>query len=411
MLKPIPVNIFNKMADIHLRDLGPVIVEGEISQIQISQGKWLFMTIKDEIASVGVFGAIFNLPGANILEAGMKVHVYGQAGLYKKTGRFNINATKIVPAGEGALRLAFEKLKQKLEEEGLFDPARKRLIPRFPERIGLITAKDSRAYGDFVKILQARIGGIKIFFYPVNVQGENSADSILKAFQYFNSQKNLDAVVITRGGGSLEDLISFNDERVARAIFASKYPVISAIGHEDDVALTDYVADLRASTPSNASELLSPSRSEILSELNGLTMKMNRIIENQVWEWRQAVDHQVGILDGYFLKQKKYFGDLIKNISSALLVQKEKIHALQQKSNVLKGKILSFSDVKMNESRSKADSLGRLLQTFDYNLTLKRGFSLTKTTDGKLLTSVSNLQKNMEIETIFHDGKAKSKII
>ena len=165
MEKIFKVSEFNEFINVYLNQVGEITVEGEISQINISQGKWLFMTIKDESSSVEVFGILNTLPNYNLLEEGMLVHIYGVPRLYQKTGRFSISATQIMLAGEGSLKTAFEKLKSRLEKEGLFEKTRKRPLPMFPQKIGLITAKNSQAYYDFIKVLKARMGGIKIYFY------------------------------------------------------------------------------------------------------------------------------------------------------------------------------------------------------------------------------------------------------
>ncbi|MFH2019256.1 MAG: exodeoxyribonuclease VII large subunit, partial [bacterium] len=164
------VSEFNEMVNSHLAVLGDIVVEGEISQLKISQSKWVYITIKDEKASVEVFSMVFRLTNIRSLEEGMLVKVYGKAGIYPKNGRFSIQADQVLPSGEGALKLAYEKLKNQLESEGIFDIARKRPLPMFPSSIGLITAKGSEAYNDFVKVVSERLGGLNISFYPVSVQ-------------------------------------------------------------------------------------------------------------------------------------------------------------------------------------------------------------------------------------------------
>src|SRR3989338_8023615 len=177
------VSEFNEVVYTHLQLLGSVVVEGEISEIKVSQNKWLSLTIKDDKASLPVFGMIFQLSGWKALEEGMRVQVHGSPRLYQKTAKFSLWADNVVPAGEGALKLAFAKLKAQLESGGLFDPARKRPFPTFPERIGLMTAKNSQAYHDFTKVLRERMGGLKIFFYPIHVQGAESVSSILSGLE------------------------------------------------------------------------------------------------------------------------------------------------------------------------------------------------------------------------------------
>ena len=246
---------FNQLLSGYLSDLGELIVEGELSQPQISQGKWFFCTLKDNTSAMSVFAPLWKIANAQVLTDGMQVKVYGTVGVHQKTGRMSFTAFAIEPSGEGALRRAYELLKKQLAAEGLFDPARKRPLPLFPQTIGLITASGSRAFADFMRVLGDRMGGLRIQFYPVQVQGRVAVDSICQAFSQINTAANPpEVVVLTRGGGSLEDLLSFNDERVARAVFSCKVPVVSAIGHELDQALTDFVADVRAATPTHAAE-------------------------------------------------------------------------------------------------------------------------------------------------------------
>lgn len=406
----ISVSIFNRLVDAHLREIGPLIVEGEISQLQVSQGKWLFMTIKDDRASVGVFGAAFKLSGLDLLEEGMKVHVYGTPGLYQRSGRFNLNAIKIVPAGEGALRLAYEKLKAKLEMEGLFEPARKRKLPRFPQKIGLITAQGSRAYGDFIKVLAERMGGLEIHFYPVNVQGEQAVSSLMQAFAYFNQQDDFDAIVMTRGGGSLEDLLSFNDEQVARAVFGSKFPVVSGIGHEDDVALTDFVADVRASTPSNAAELLVRSRQQVQAEVNQLEMKLERSLEQMLREWRQSIEYSVRSLENFFGKQKEAFVTLTYKLKQHVFLGAEKVSQWEDKRQDMVQRLLILSQRNVDLKKKDLENLDRLLHSLDYRQVLKRGFTMTKDANGKVISSISQVQSHMKLVTHFADGQAYSQI-
>lgn len=381
------VSEFNEFVNTYLNQIGEVIVEGEISEINVSQNQWLFMTIKDKESSVEVFSTIRKISGYDLLEQGMLVRVYGSLGLYRRSGRFSIHAEQIIPAGEGALRLAFEKLKLKLEKEGLFDPKRKRPLPTFSEKIGFITAKDSRAYSDFVKCSKERMGGLKIYFYPVNVQGEGSVDLIVRAFNYFNNNHgNFDVLVLARGGGSLEDLQSFNDERVARAIFSSKVPVVCGVGHEKDISIADLVADVRASTPSNAAELIVKNRIEILKEINFNAKILETSLKQLLSRRNEAVFKNVGIL---------------------------KIAISQEISN-LHGAISKFStkvDFWFIQQKTSLDSLTRLLENLNPYRVLERGFSITMNKNGSVLKSTKNIKNGDPIITTLFDGKISSQVL
>ena len=339
----------------------------------------------------------------------MKVQVYGTASLYAKTGRFSLTAYRIVPAGEGALKQAYERLKTKLSAEGLFDPARKRPLPRLPERIGLITGQDARAYSDFIKIISERLGGLKISFFPVSVQGKDSVASILRAFNYFNQLENPpEVLVLTRGGGSLEDLLSFNDETVARAVFGSKIPVISAIGHEEDVALTDFVADLRASTPSNAAELLVPTRNELLAKINYLETSLESNLMAELKDQQRLVNHYGEKLSGILNLQQNRREDLAKKLTRQIYGLEQKLQ-LKTKHRELKVSQLSQLILqKLQLTNQKLTGLERLLATLDYQKTLARGFSITKTATGKIITAKDQIISGTNLITTLAKGEINS---
>ena len=239
-----------------------VVIEGELSSFRVSKSKWLYFDLQDELASVKFFGTIYNLPGP--LEDGLKVQVIGYPRLHPRFG-FSINVQSIAPVGEGSIKKAADLLKAKLEAEGLFDIERKRLLPSIPQTIGLITAASSAAYADFIKIINERWGGVEIQLIDVYVQGQQAPRQIAQSIEHFNQMPHLpDILVITRGGGSLEDLASFSDERVVRAVSASRVPTLVAVGHEVDLSLAELAADQRASTPTNAAQLAVPNRQEII---------------------------------------------------------------------------------------------------------------------------------------------------
>ena len=242
-----------------------VVITGELANLRVSKGKWLYFDLKDEFATVKFFGTVYMLPGP--LEDGMLVKVRGTPRLHNLYG-FSVNVQHIQPAGEGSIRKAAELLMAKLEKEGLFDPGRKRSLPYPPARIGLITSAQSAAYADFIKILNARWGGIATTLIDVQVQGEAAPEQIVHAIEQFNElQKPPDVLVLVRGGGSAEDLAAFSTEQVTRAVAASRVPTLVAIGHEVDISLAELAADVRASTPSNAAELLTPDKKHVAATL------------------------------------------------------------------------------------------------------------------------------------------------
>ncbi len=242
-------------------------VEGEVANYKVSQNKWVWFDLKDKDGLINCFAVVWELKEP--LEEGMKIRAFGFPKVHQKSGRFSLNVKRVELAGEGGLKRAFEILKKKLADEGLFAPERKRPLPRFPAKIGLITSPEAAAYTDFLRILDNRWAGIEVDCWPTAVQGAAAEEEIVAAFRWFNGRaSDYDVLVLTRGGGSLEDLQAFNSEAVARAVYASKIPVVCGVGHERDETLCDYVADVRAATPSNAAELVAPERREVLSELS-----------------------------------------------------------------------------------------------------------------------------------------------
>ena len=240
-------------------------IEGELSNFRISKNKWVYFDVKDDTAKVSCFASVYALPGP--LEDGMLIKITGQPRLHPQFG-FSVTVQSIQPSGEGALKKAFDLLKAKLEAEGLFDESRKRYIPYPPRRIALVTSVESAAYADFIKILSARWPFVTIDMYDVQVQGDPAPAQLAAAIASASADGDpADVLVVTRGGGSADDLAAFNDERVVRAIAASRIPTVVAIGHEIDESLCELAADMRASTPSNAAELIAPDRTSELASV------------------------------------------------------------------------------------------------------------------------------------------------
>ena len=239
-----------------------VAIEGEVASFKINQGKWVFFDLKDDQGSVGCFMSLYSLRVP--IKDGMKVIVTASPKL-TNWGKFSLTVRAVRPVGEGDIKKSFEMLKAKLEGEGLFAPERKRPLPAMPRHIAVISSTQAAGYADFIKILDDRWGGIKVDVAQVQVQGEAAPDQIIRALRYFNEQAELpEVVVIVRGGGSADDLAVFNDELLVREIAASRVPTLVGVGHEVDTTLADYVADVRAATPSNAAQLLVPDRTAIL---------------------------------------------------------------------------------------------------------------------------------------------------
>jgi len=259
------------------REYGDVWVEGEISNFRAQDSGHLYFTLKDQSAQIRV---VMFRSAARLLrfrpENGLQVVVRGRVTVYEDRGELQISAEYVEPKGTGALQIAFEQLKAKLEAEGLFDSARKKPIPALPARIGIVTSPQGAALRDILNILRRRHDTASVLIFPAQVQGEGAALEVTAGVRYFNKARNVDVIIVARGGGSAEDLAAFNHEGLARAVAASEIPVISAVGHETDFTILDFVADLRAPTPSAAAELVIRSRQEVEEQLGGLHRRLEK---------------------------------------------------------------------------------------------------------------------------------------
>ncbi|MBR0403421.1 exodeoxyribonuclease VII large subunit [Candidatus Saccharibacteria bacterium] len=256
-----------------------VTLEGEIASFKINQGKWVFFDLKDEESSISCFMTLYQMRFP--LEDGMKVRLRGTPKL-TKWGKFSFTVQQIVPVGEGNLKKSYEILKAKLQKEGLFAPEKKRPLPDKIKTIAVISSTGAAGYADFIKILNERWGGLKVQVAHTQVQGLQAPDQIIRALDYLNEQNTADIVAIIRGGGSADDLSAFNDEQLVRAIARSKIPVITGIGHEVDESLSDLAADIRASTPSNVAQLLTPDRHAQINLINGKMYSLGTLLCDKI---------------------------------------------------------------------------------------------------------------------------------
>ena len=265
-------------------------VEGEVSNCHAAQSGHLYFTLKDEKAQVKCVS--FRTQAMRLKfrpEDGLKLIVRGSISVYEPRGEYQIYVEHIEPSGVGALQLAFEQLKKRLEAEGLFDEARKKPLPMMPRRVGVVTSPRGAAVRDIIRILRRRFPNLHLIVYPVRVQGDGAAQDIVAALKYFNRKQLVDVILLARGGGSIEDLWAFNEEIVARAIAACTIPVVSGVGHETDFTIADFVADVRASTPSAAAEIVVQSRQEFQRHLKELEHKISRQMRYILLEWRHRV--------------------------------------------------------------------------------------------------------------------------
>jgi len=276
-----------------------VLVEGEVSNCREAQSGHIYFTLKDDKAQVRCVWFRQQMRAVKFRpEDGLKVTLRGSIGVYEARGEYQIYVESLDPSGRGALQLAFEQLKKKLESEGLFDARHKKPLPLLPSRIGLITSPKGAAVRDVVRILRRRFPNVHVMLVPVRVQGEGAAGEIARAVRFFNQRQLVDVLIVTRGGGSMEDLWSFNEEVVARAIFDSAIPVISAVGHETDFTIADFVADVRASTPSAAAEIVVQTRREFDKHIANLRDGLSEQLRYRILVLSRRV-HELGARRGF----------------------------------------------------------------------------------------------------------------
>ena len=320
-----------------------VTIEGEIGSFKVNQGKWVFFDIKDKESSISCFMTLYQLRMP--LEDGMKVVVRGVPKV-TKWGKFSFTVQSVMPVGDGNLKKAYELLKKKLTDEGLFDLSRKRKLPEDLTRIGVISSTSAAGYADFIKILNARWGGLQVQVAHTQVQGLDAPDQIIRALNYFNEHSNVQVIAILRGGGSADDLACFNDELLVRSVAASKIPVITGIGHEIDESLCDLAADIRASTPSNAAEMLTPKSENMKWGIVAMINEMYHIAMNQIgFSKKNNNDFIVQINDLVNIKlidAKKMLENQIQVLS---VMDPERV--LKQGYAILKGKISPGNVVKI----------------------------------------------------------------
>lgn len=305
-----------------------VTITGELANFRVSKNRWVYFDLKDEEATVRFFGTVYQLPGP--LEDGMMVAVRGVPRLHPQYG-FSVTAQHIQPVGEGSIKKAAQLLEAKLAAEGLFDPTRKRPLPYPPAHIGLITSAESAAYHDFITILGARWGGLRVTLIDVQVQGEAAPGQIVQAIKQFNEMAMPpDVLVITRGGGSIEDLQAFSAEQVTRVVAASRIPTVVAIGHEIDISLAELAADRRASTPSNAAELLVPDRQALLAHVRTHRERLAHFVERTVRDARAEL-----VLERESLSAS--VEQLIRQTRQQLKLRRQLLHAYDPQEALKRG--------------------------------------------------------------------------
>ncbi len=415
--------------------IGEVWVRGEISNHRKQASGHQYFTLKDAGSQVScvLFAGSARRAGPARLADGLEMEIQGELTVYEARGQYQIVVRQVRPAGVGALQAKFEELKARLAAEGLFDAERKRELPRFPVRIGVVTSPSGAAVRDFLNVLTRRMPGVEVLIHPVRVQGRGAAAEIAAAVRDFSKEGLLppvDLVVVTRGGGSLEDLWEFNEESVARAIAESAVPVVSAVGHEIDFTIADFAADLRAPTPSAAAELVVPDGEDLRRSIAAVADRLRRSLSEVVKFQRIRLDGLVAA--GLFriperaLRERRQLVDgLGESLSAAAMrALRERIERVRYAGEVLRARrpdtalamvrgrldqtakrIREVAQTRLREDRRRLESSRGMLGVLSPQATLERGFTMTLDADGRLVRRPQDVVAGQDLVTRFADGE------
>ncbi|MEQ9910829.1 exodeoxyribonuclease VII large subunit [Pectobacterium polaris] len=417
-------------------EMGQIWLSGEISNLsQPSSGHWYF-TLKDERAQVRC--AMFRTSNRKVTfrpQNGQQVLIRASITLYEPRGDYQLLAESMQPAGDGLLQQQFEQLKQRLAAEGLFDQQFKQVLPSPAKQVGVITSASGAALHDILQVLQRRDPSLPVIVYPTSVQGAEAPLQIVRAIELANQRDECDVLIVGRGGGSLEDLWSFNDERVARAIFASRIPIVSAVGHETDITIADFVGDLRAPTPSAAAELVSRNQLELLRQIQSqrqrLEMAMDYYLAQRNREFTrlhhrlQQQHPQLRLarqqaqlvklrqrLDDAMQQQLRQTSRRSERLQQRLMQQQPqtRIHRAQQRLQQLSYQMQSALERQLNQNKQKLGIACSRLEGVSPLATLARGYNVTTAPDGKVLKNVTQISPGETLKTRLQDGWVESQV-
>ncbi len=367
-------------------------IEGEISNFIHHSSGHMYFSVKDAKATMSCTmwagrNALLRFEPVN----GMKVLLHGRITVYERRGQYQLDVHEMHPSGVGALQMAFEQLKEKLLEEGLFDESHKQELPQFPEAIGIVTSPTGAALRDLFSVLRRRWPAAELILRPALVQGDGAAKDVADAISEFNDYGNVDLLIVGRGGGSLEDLWAFNEEIVARAIHDSEIPIISSVGHEVDFTIADFVADVRAATPSAAAELAVPDSKEVFALISQQISRAYSLTKAQTAQAREKLN---GLQLSYGLRRPR---DIVKQYS--------------QRLDELSLRMQRAASAHAAKERMRFEALKRELNALSYESILKRGFVVIRDAeDGKVLSSVSQVNAKHAVEITFSDGTLEGEL-
>lgn len=372
--------------------LNNLLVRGEVSNLKYHSSGHIYFSLKDSVSKINCVMFKSNSISLDFrLEDGMQVIASARCSIYQGTGALQLYIDKLEQEGLGELHIKFEKLKKKLEEEGYFDFEYKKPIPKMPRRIGVVTSETGAVIRDIINVTKRRSSLVDIVLYPALVQGEGAYKTIIEGIKYFNDKKIVDTIIIGRGGGSLEELWNFNEEDLAKEIFKSKIPIISAVGHEVDFTISDFVSDFRASTPSQAAEIAVPLESDIRNIIKDLENKIYKLTLDALNYEKERVNNYKKIL----------------NLNSPEVILSNSYIEIDRLKDKIRGILLN----KIEKEKIKLKSLNDLLEAHNPLNVLKKGFAIVEDKDNNVISSKKELQDIDEINIIFSDGKIKGRFI
>ncbi|HET9375764.1 MAG TPA: exodeoxyribonuclease VII large subunit [Chthoniobacterales bacterium] len=420
----------------HLRD---VWIEGEISNYRKQSSGHHYFTLKDDRAQVAcvMFSRAYSAQAGTILRDGVQVQAFGRVSVYEARGQYQLIVELVQTKGLGLLQAKFEALKRKLEAEGRFDPAHKKALPPFPRRVALVTSPTGAAVKDMLNILQRRSPWLRLLICPVRVQGEGAAEEIASTINYLSENQaamRIDVLIVGRGGGSLEDLWAFNEEVLARAIFACRIPTISAVGHEIDFTIADFVADLRAPTPSAAAELVAPAIDALFDQINSRRLHLERVVKQHLeirrlklnriegaaifrepsrliserQQWVDQLEIRLTQVRDWMLQQRR---DSLLRLTSLVMMFKpaEVLERRRKEIGLCREKLCSTVRQRLEREQLHLKRLTGAVRLLGPEQTLRRGYSITEDENGKVIHSANAVAVNQKIKTILADGSIWSR--
>ncbi|MBN1565684.1 MAG: exodeoxyribonuclease VII large subunit [Anaerolineae bacterium] len=383
----------------HIRDLldddptlQDVWVEGEISNFTRAASGHLYFTLKDDKSELKC--VMWKMQAAWLPfdpQHGDAVLAHGRVSVYEARGQYQLTCDAMQPAGVGDLNQQFELLKAKLDAAGLFDPGRKREIPSFPRQIGIVTSPTTAAFQDMQNVLRRRYPLVEIILSPALVQGKEAPPQIVQAIQRLNDHTEVDVIIVARGGGSLEDLWCFNDERVARAVAASRIPIVTGVGHEIDFTLVDFAADLRAPTPSAAAEVVTPDGPAMRIEIDALSERLSDTIQAELLDRRRGIETQIRWLT---------------RLSPDMQIQNAR-----QRIDDLTGRMTQQMQHALERRRDRLDAQTRALEAANPAALLRRGYALVTRSDGQRVTSIQHAAEGTNVQITLQDGRLVARIV